>query len=122
VNEIVRAFHEGGQGMWVLLLLGMGTIPAAIAYAMIGEPRLRVVVGALLGVILLAGMGFRWRGRQNTEAAVVAIDPEMRARILEQGYLESSRPMTFAIGLVVAGLVPFGIGELRRRRPSSSIT
>lgn len=112
---ILEWFHEGGYGMWVLLALAAGLIPTALLYAR-GADTLRLVTGIMLGLVLLGGALFTMQGRGMTEDAIVNVDPSQAELIRAQGYKEASRPIVFAIAIVVAGGIPFAIGEARRRK------
>jgi hypothetical protein len=112
---IINYFHEGGYGMWVLLALAAGLIPTVLLYARGGE-SLRVVSAVMLGLVLLGGAFFTMQGRGMTEDAIENVDPASRELIRDEGYKEASRPILFALIIVVAGGIPFAIGESRRRK------
>ncbi len=61
-------------------------------------------------------------GRHKTENATVGLDqePDLKARILAQGYMEAMRPVQFAGIVTGLGVVLVGAGEVRRRKALAS--
>ncbi len=118
MSQVVRFFAEGGSGMYLLLLLGLALVTVAIVSCVSRDEKLRVATMIGFGVVILAGAALTVHGRSITDAAIVSVSPDVRERIREQGYAESNRPIELAGVLCVCGLVPFLIGEARRRGPS----
>jgi heme O synthase-like polyprenyltransferase len=112
---IASWFLEGGYGMWVMVTVGVGVLAVAAVYAA-GQDRLREATWALVGLAVAAGAAFMLQGRALVERAVENVDPQMRARIVAQGYAEAQHPLELGVGIALAGAAVAGVGELRRRR------
>jgi hypothetical protein len=69
-----------------------------------------------LGVGILVTGVFRAR-----VADVVAVaHPDERLQLAARGFSEANRPFELALAIVLAGLLPYALGEIRRTRKSAS--
>jgi hypothetical protein len=57
-------------------------------------------------------------GRQKVESGALGLDrePELKERMLAQGYTEAMRPVQFAGVLTALAVLLVGAGEVRRRK------
>ena len=101
---------------WILLLgladLAMATVHAAITrrWSFITTVILLALVG---GVAVLGTMDGRHKVEEGARGLVH--EPELKARMLAQGYQEAMRPLQFAGILVVLAGALVTAGEVRRR-------
>ncbi|HVO31735.1 MAG TPA: hypothetical protein VMV18_13405 [bacterium] len=133
-SEMLRAFREGGEGMWFLL----GLLVAGLALLVLVGITLAVLrprpfwrflaaVGFSAIAVMTAGVaiGFHALGNAKLERAIVsaAIDPETKTRIHAQGeaelrWLYLFAPIAAAPALLGAfGAAGFGAWGAARRDP-----
>lgn len=114
----MEIFQEGGFTMYWILLLGLGGLALAVVHA--AMPRKWSLITAVIMFALVAGIAvFGMKdGRRKVENGAVGLDrePELKERMLAQGYTEAMRPVQFAGVLTALGVVLVGAGEVRRRK------
>jgi hypothetical protein len=115
--DLVHWFQEGGWPMYLLVVLGLDGMTAGALHLALGQRWTRLVALSALTLILVAGAFGTWLGRTRTEEALRAVDPSMAAQLREVGQREASRPIQFALVLAGVSLVPFVVGELRKKTP-----
>ena len=116
--DLVRAFHEGGFTMYWIVYFGLVAVAFGIVHAIVAG-RWSFIVSAILAVVIagVAASGTAF-GRRKVNDAVLGLgsEPELRERILAQGYAEAMRPVQLG-GIVIALVaIPGAVGEVRRRR------
>jgi len=120
--RVMEIFQEGGFTMYWILLLGLGGLALAVVHA--AMPRKWSLITAVVMFALVAGIAvFGMRdGRLKVENGAVGLDrePELKERMLAQGYLEAMRPVQFAGVLTALGVLLVGAGEVRRRKAPAS--
>jgi hypothetical protein len=120
--RVTEIFREGGFTMYWILLLGLGGLALAVVHA--AMPRKWSLITAVVMFAFVAGiaiLGMR-DGRRKVENGAVGLDrePELKERMLAQGYLEAMRPVQFAGVLTALGGVLVGAGEVRRRKAAAA--
>lgn len=112
--SLMQLFMEGGWPMWLIVLLTLAAGATTVA-ALIANNRVMAFV-ALGGVALIAltGVGGTMLGRQQVDAAIVAVeDAHDRELIREGGYREASRNLQFA-GIVGVPLLLLAVAAYAR--------
>ena len=114
----MEIFQEGGVSMYWILLLGLLGLAVAVVHAAITRSwSLITTVILLVLVVGIAALGMM-DGRHKVENGAVGLEhePELKARMLAQGYAEAMRPVQFAgIVFVLTGAL-VTVGEVRRRK------
>jgi hypothetical protein len=113
--DLITWFHEGGWPMYLLVLLGLEGMTVGALHIAFAQRWTRILAGSALASILIFGAFGTWLGRTRTEEALRAVDPAMAAQLREVGEREASRPIEFAVVLAGLTLVPFVVGELRKK-------
>ena len=120
--RVMEIFQEGGFTMYWILLLGLGGLALAVVHA--AMPRRWSLITAVIMFVLVAGIAvFGMKdGRRKVENGAIGLDrePELKERMLAQGYTEAMRPVEFAGVLTALGVVLVGTGEARRRKALAS--
>lgn len=106
---VVRFFQEGGMMMYVQLLLFIVSLPVGVVACIVQKRIVALVVVALAGLVLLAGVGGWLMGRSATDAAIAHVSPEDRAMIQAAGYAESARNLQ--LGMPAGGVI-FALGAV----------
>jgi len=114
----MEIFQEGGVSMYWILLLGLLCLAMAAIHAAITRRWSLITTVILLALVVGIAVLGMMDGRQKVEngAVGVAHEPELKARMLAQGYKEAMRPVQFAGILVVLAGALVTVGEVRRRR------
>ena len=113
MTSIVRAFHEGGFTMYLVLLLAVFGHLGALLAVLYGRKtkNLARVYGALTLAFGLLTLGAGWLGnmlgRSQVEAAVMGVDPRMKMEIMTVGYAEAAQNLKFGL---VAAVLPVLVG------------
>jgi hypothetical protein len=113
---MVHALLVGGFAAWLTLLLSLGAIAAAIAYALRPERWAFAAAGALYLADFVAGAAGTIVGLHRAFEAVAHVAPELRAELLSQGVSDAINCTVFATLAFPLWLVPFVIGQVRRTR------
>ena len=116
--RVMEIFQEGGFTMYWILLLGLGGLALAVLH--VAMPRKWSLITAVIMFALVNGIGLYGMrdGRRKVENGAVGLDrePELKERMLAQGYLEAMRPVQFAGVLTAVGIILVGGGERRRKK------
>lgn len=110
----MRLLAEGGWAMYAIL--GLGSLMLAFCAAHAAVARVwSLIVGVVLIVVVLGlgAVGYQI-GRHRMERALSAVAAEYRAAMAARGAQEMALPVRFALLAAAVGVVPLGIGELRR--------
>ena len=77
-----------------------------------------------LCLALTLGVGVLTTGvyRSRVAAAVTVAHSDERLQLAARGYSEANRPFELSLAIVLAGLLPYTLGEIRRSRKSASRT
>jgi hypothetical protein len=110
---MLQFFHEGGWGMFPILVVGLVVLFASTRYLIDGEPvRLRFVLALSLAQLALVV--------QATIADVAAVlnhlkhvTPDVRVLLLVAGLKECTRPALLGFGLLTLALILVAIGVYR---------
>jgi hypothetical protein len=110
---MMQFFHEGGWGMFPVLVLGLVVLFASTRYLLDGEPvRLRFILALALAQLALVA--------QATVADVAAVmsalqhaKPDIRSLLLVAGLKECTRPALLGFGLLSLSLILVAIGVYR---------
>ena len=110
---MLQFFHEGGWGMFPILVVGLIVLFASTRYLIDGEPvRLRFILALGLAQLVLVA--------QATMADVAAVmravthsKPEIFSRLLVAGLKECTRPALLGFGLLSLSLILVAIGVYR---------
>jgi hypothetical protein len=115
---VMEMFQEGGVSMYWILLLGLLALAMAVMHAAITRRWSLVTTVILLVLVIGIAVLGMMDGRHKVENAAVGLEhePDLKARMLAQGYKEAMRPVQLAgIPVVLAGGLLIA-GEVRRRR------
>jgi len=116
--RVMEIFQEGGFTMYWILLLGLGGLAVAVVHAAMA--RKWSLITAAIMFVLVAGIAvFGMKdGRQKVDSGALGLDrePELKERMLAQGYTEAMRPVQFAGVLTAPAVLLVGLGEVRRRK------
>ena len=118
---MLEVFQEGGFAMYWILLLGLGALAMAVLHAAMPRKWSLIVTGILLAVIATVALFGTMDGRKKVENGAVGLErePELKTRMLAQGYKEAMRPIQFAGLLVVVCTALVSVGQARtRKRPA----
>jgi hypothetical protein len=113
---LMEMFQEGGFAMYWILLLGLGALAMGVVHAAMARKWSLIVSAILLALIAGIALLGTMDGRHKVENGIVGVEPELKARMLAQGYKEAMRPVQFGgivVGLAGALVV---VGEVRRRK------
>jgi len=116
--RVMEIFQEGGVSMYWILLVGLLGLAMAVVHAAITRRWSLITTVILLALVVgIAALG-TMDGRHKVENGAVGLEhePELKARMLAQGYEEAMRPVQFAGILVVLTGALVTVGEVRRRR------
>jgi len=110
---MLQFFHEGGWGMFPILVVGLIVLFASTRYLIDGEPvRLRFILALSLAQLALV--------TQATIADVAAVmnalkhaNPDIRLLLLVAGLKECTRPALLGFGLLSLSLILVAIGVYR---------
>jgi hypothetical protein len=110
---MLQFFHEGGWGMFPILVVGLIVLFASTRYLIDGEPvRLRFILALSLAQLALI--------TQATIADVGAVmnalkhaKPEISSVLLFAGLKECTRPALLGFGLLSLSLILVAIGVYR---------
>lgn len=100
--------------MWLVLLVGIAAIGAAIAHLREVERARDIAIGLVVACVVVGG-GLMVSLRSRVDDVLPAVDPAQREAIREQGYAESLRPIELAVGLAVVAGALVVAAETRRR-------
>ena len=110
---MMQFFHEGGWGMFPVLVLGLVVLFASTRYLIDGEPvRLRFILALALAQLALvvqatvADLGAVMKALQHAP-------PEIFSRLLVAGLKECTRPALLGFGLLSLSLILVAIGVYR---------
>jgi hypothetical protein len=107
--RLIELFKEGGATMWLVLLVGTTATALAIAAVVVAFARKRGAAIALGAIALCAGLltsaagvgSYLW-AMHRAFAAVDAVAPEYKARLLAQGISEAAN--NIVLGMILSGL------------------
>lgn len=113
-------FHEGGWGMWPVLVFGMVTLGAAARFAW--KPDVRQL--GFLGAMTLTTFGSMFSATWTSIAAVFGhiadktppLGEEQFRATLMAGLMESTRAATLGSGLLTLACLLVAVGALRANR------
>jgi hypothetical protein len=114
----MEIFQEGGVSMYWILLLGLVGVAMAVTHAAITRRWSLITTVILLALVVgVAALGMM-DGRHKVEDGAVGLEhePELKARMLAQGYKEAMRPVQLAGVLVVLAGALVTVGEVHRRK------
>ena len=104
--------------MYWILYLGVAGLALAVVNAVIARKGMFIATAIMFALVIGVAAFGTMDGRHKVENGALGLEhePDLKARMLAQGYQEAMRPVQFA-GIVV---VPIGallaVGEVRRRR------
>ena len=104
--------------MYWILLLGLLALAMAVMHAAITRRWSLVTTVILLALVVGIAVLGTMDGRDKVEKGAVGLEhePELKARMLAQGYKEAMRPVQLAGILVVLAGALVTVGAVRRRK------
>ena len=116
--RVMEIFQEGGVSMYWILVVGLVGLAMAVVHAVIARRWSLITTVILLALVVgIAGLGMM-DGRHKAENGAIGLEhePQLKARMLAQGYEEAMRPVQFAGILVLFAGALVTVGEVRKRR------
>jgi hypothetical protein len=112
---------EGGGAVMYLLLLGLMPMVLMTGLLHLIAARRWSLAWLTLGLVLTFATGAitTQAHRSRVREALAMAYPQEKLQLAIAGYREANRPLRFALLIVVAGLLPFTAGEIRRARRQS---
>ena len=107
-----------------MYLLLLGLLPmvaiAGLLHLRLAVRRTLVQLAVCLALTFAAGtLSTQWQ-RARVDHAISTASPGERFHLAVLGYDEASRPTKLSLAVVLVGLLPFTVGELRRGRRSAA--
>jgi hypothetical protein len=121
MQQLATWLESGGFVMY-LLLFGLAPLVAlsGLLHLILASRnsflQLCVCLALTLGVGILVTGVFRSR----IPEVVTLARPGDRLQLAARGYSEANRPFELSLAIVLAGLLPYALGEIRRSRKSAS--
>ena len=108
--------------MMDILLFGLAPLVALSGILHIILAGRRSFILLCLTLVLTLGVGLFVTGilRSRVPDIVSIACPELHLGLAVAGYREANRPLELAFIIVLAGLLPYFVGELRRRHLSAT--
>lgn len=111
------AIRDGGPLTWLVLLLSLGAIAAAIAHAA-SPARWSLATAVGLGAAAAVfGLLATVVGINHSFRAVANVAPELRAELLSKSISGAMTATAIASLALPFWIVPVIVGEVRRRKP-----
>ena len=118
--ELAKWLEGGGAVMYLLLL---GFLPLVLVTGLVHLiAARRWSLGWLtlvLAITLVTGAITTQAHRSRVREVLGTAYPQEKLQLAIAGYREANRPLRFSLLIVVAGLLPFTAGEIRRARRQS---
>jgi len=110
--------NTGGPPVRFLFALTLPVAAVTLLHALMARTWSRWLAAGGIAMVLVVAIWGTLRARQFADETSELVDPAEVAEVRAQGYAEAKRPIE--VGGVLAGvfLVPFAIGEVRKRRRS----
>jgi hypothetical protein len=121
MQQLATWLESGG---FVMYLLAFGLAPLVVISGLLHIIlasrntflQLCLCLALVLGVGLLAT---GWH-RSRVASVLTKAHPDERLHLAIAGYREANRPFELSLAIALAGLLPFGFGELRRSKRNTS--
>jgi hypothetical protein len=117
---VADAFHEGGSVMWLILLLTPVTLVMAIVHAIVARRWSLAPGGGAIVLVLAVGGIATVVARNEVEAALRGVDPELYGILRDRGNAEAARPLQFSAWVAGFAAVPLAVGITRLATRSQS--
>ena len=121
MHQLATWLESGGLAMY-LLLFGLAPLVAVSGLLHLILAGRNSLLQLCVCLALTLGVGILVTGVFRTRVAdVVAVaHPDERLQLAARGYGEANRPFDLALAIVLAGFLPYALGEIRRSRKSAS--
>ena len=121
MQQLATWLESGGFVMY-LLLFGLAPLVAVSGLLHLILASRSSFLQLCLCLALTLGVGIFVTGvfRSRVVDAVTLARPEEHLQLAVAGYREANRPFELALAIVVAGLLPYTLGEIRRSRKRAS--
>lgn len=119
--QLARWLESGGFVMY-LLLFGLAPLVAISGLLHLILAGRNSFLQLCLCLALTLGVGIFVTGvfRSRVPDSVALARPDERLHLAIAGYSEANRPFELSLAIVLAGLLPYALGEIRRSRKSAS--
>ena len=116
---LARWLESGGLMMYILLF-GLAPLVAlaGLFHIILANRKSFVQLCFSLALPLSSGIWMTTVFRSRNAAAIADALPKNHLELAVRGYPEANRPFELALVIVLAGLLPFTLGEIRRSRKS----
>jgi hypothetical protein len=113
---------ESGGFVMYLLLFGLAPLVAVSGLLHLVLASRNSFLQLCLCLALTLGVGTFMTGvfRSRVPDTVALVRPDERLQLTVAGYREANRPFELSLAIVLAGLLPYALGEIRRSRKSVS--
>ena len=103
-------WQEGGWGMYPTLILGLITLAAAARFAWTPERKQLGFIAAIWATTLAQIVHATWMDFAAVSRALVEVDPDIRTKVMFEGFKECTRPGILGGVLLILALVFVSIG------------
>jgi hypothetical protein len=121
IHQLATWLESGGFVMY-LLLFGLAPVVAVSGLLHLILAGRNSFLQLCLCLALTLGVGILVTGvyRSRVADVVTVAHPDERLQLAARGYSEANRPFELSLAIVLAGLLPYALGEIRRSRKSAS--
>jgi len=119
--QLAKWLESGGLVMY-LLLFGLAPLVAVSGLLHLILASRNSLLQLCVCLALTLGVGILVTGvfRSRVPSTVAFAHPDERLHLAVAGYSEANRPFELSLAIVLAGLLPYTLGEIRRSRKSAS--
>ncbi len=119
--QLATWLESGGIVMY-LLLFGLAPLVAisGLLHLILASRNSLLQLCLCLALTLGGGIFVTGVFRSRVVDAVTLARPEEHLQLAVAGYREANRPFELSLAIVLAGLLPYALGEIRRGKKSAS--
>ena len=119
--QLAKWLESGGFVLY-LLLFGLAPLVAISGLLHLILAGRSSLLQLCLCLALTLGVGIFVTGvfRSRVPSTLAFARPEERLPLAIAGYVEANRPFELSLAIVLAGLLPYALGEIRRSRKRDS--
>jgi hypothetical protein len=119
--QLAKWLESGGFVMY-LLLFGLAPLVAlsGLLHLILASRNSFLQLCICLALPLGVGIFVTGLFRSRVADILAVARPDERLHLAVAGYREANRPFVLSLAIVLAGLLPYVLGEIRRSRKSAS--
>jgi hypothetical protein len=121
MQQLATWLESGGLVMY-LLLFGLAPLVALSGLLHLILASRNSFLQLCVCLALTVGVGILVTGvfRSRVAEVVAVAHPDERLQLAARGFSEANRPFELSLAIVLAGLLPYALGEIRRSRKSAA--